>query len=239
MTDSHSGARLLEVEEAYARWAESYPAQAHNPLMRAEERAMLAVLPTELQGRAVLDAGCGSGRYILQALRRGAARVVGVDLSAAMLRRAGAELAHGPESGAAVTLLRASVAALPLRAHWADLTICALTLGHLPALEPCLAELKRVTQPAGRIVCSDFHPLAYARGAQREFSAGGQRYAVRHSAHTAEDWRRACAALGLRILRLLEPHLEAADLRGHRPPDPVVLETPVVMVLELACASGT
>ena len=39
----------------------------------------------DLTGKAVLDAGCGSGPYIVEALRRGAARVVGVDVSAEML----------------------------------------------------------------------------------------------------------------------------------------------------------
>jgi malonyl-CoA O-methyltransferase len=239
MTDNHQRVPLLEVEEAYARWAASYPPQAHNPLMRAEERAMLSLLPGDLHGHAVLDAGCGTGRYTLEALRRGAAHVIGVDFSAQMLARAGTELVHATGSAAAVTLLRASLGALPLRARWADLTICGLTLGHLPALEPCVAELKRVTRPGGRIVCSDFHPLAHAGGARREFSAGGQRYAVRHTPHSGEDWRQACKTLGLRIVRLLEPRLEAADLRDHQPPDSRALEMPVVMVLELAYASGS
>ena len=55
-------ATVLEPEAAYALWAESYPAHAHNPVMQAEERAMLAMLPADLHGQAVLDAGCGSGR---------------------------------------------------------------------------------------------------------------------------------------------------------------------------------
>src|SRR5947208_1030355 len=82
----------LSPAAAYALWAASYPPHAHNPLMLAEERAMLALLPADLCGRAVLDAGCGSGRYLLHALRCGARRALGVDLSAEMLARARAEL---------------------------------------------------------------------------------------------------------------------------------------------------
>src|SRR3954464_15583188 len=78
----------LEPAAAYALWAASYPPHAHNPLMLAEERAMLALLPADLRGCAVLDAGCGSGRYLLHALRRNARRVLGIDLSAEMLARA-------------------------------------------------------------------------------------------------------------------------------------------------------
>ena len=67
---------------AYALWAASYPPHAHNPLMLAEQRALLSLLPTDLREQSVLDAGCGSGRYVLHALRRNARRVLGVDLSA-------------------------------------------------------------------------------------------------------------------------------------------------------------
>lgn len=42
-------------------------------------------LGANLRGRAVLDVGCGSGVYAVEAARRGAARVVGVDLSAEMI----------------------------------------------------------------------------------------------------------------------------------------------------------
>ena len=48
---------ILMPAEAYALWASSYPAHAHNPVMRAEERAMLDLMPSELQGQAVIDAG--------------------------------------------------------------------------------------------------------------------------------------------------------------------------------------
>jgi ubiquinone/menaquinone biosynthesis C-methylase UbiE len=46
-----------------------------------------------IAGRTVLDVGCGSGRYALEYLRRGAARVVGVDFSTPMLSIA-QRLAH-------------------------------------------------------------------------------------------------------------------------------------------------
>src|SRR3546814_10942320 len=59
---------LLEPGTAYSLWAPSYPPRAHNPVMQAEERAMLALMPDTLHGKTVLDAGCGSGRYMLHAL---------------------------------------------------------------------------------------------------------------------------------------------------------------------------
>jgi malonyl-CoA O-methyltransferase len=245
VTDSDRPVQVLDPIAAYARWAASYPARAHNPLMRAEERALLSLLPTDLSGRAVLDAGCGSGRYMLHALQRGAAYVIGVDRSPEMLRRARGELTSaqaGPALAAGTIahfgLLQASLQALPLRDAWADVTVCGLTLGHLPSLRCALAELQRVTRPNGRILCSDFHPLAHGRGDRREFSAAGKRYAVHHHPYQLEEWRRACAAMGWRIVRTLEPRLEPQDLSERDHPDPLAMADPVAIVIELAAAAA-
>jgi malonyl-CoA O-methyltransferase len=232
---------------AYALWAASYPPHAHNPLMMAEERAMLALLPADLRGRSVLDAGCGSGRYLLHALRRGARRVLGVDLSAVMLARAKADLRfwildfgldsiQNPKSKIQFSepwLLRSSIEAIPVQNHWAGLTLCGLTIGHVERLDAALAELRRVTRPGGTILCSDFHPIGHALGWRREFSAGGQRYAVRHTPHLYSDWQRTCAALGLRIVNVQEPYLDPADIPAGARFDPAALHVPVALVFEL------
>jgi malonyl-CoA O-methyltransferase len=248
MTDDSRPTPILDPVSAYAHWAPNYPAQAHNPLMRAEERAMLALLPGDLRGYAVFDGGCGTGRYMIHALRRGAARVVGADLSIDMLRRADAELrsaypaaAHpcaSPQPSVPHShLLQAHLDALPLRDRWADLTICGLTIGHLESLEGALAELHRVTRPGGIILCSDFHPLSHARGWRREFNAKGQRYAVRHTPFQDSDWRGACASLGLRIVSTLEPRLDPADIPAGARFDPAARDVPVAIVYELSTAA--
>src|SRR6185312_10100298 len=173
---------LLEPAEAYALWAAEYPAHAHNPVMCAEERAMLALMPASLRGQAVLDAGCGSGRYLLHALRRGAMRATGVDLSPPMLERADAELGS-LRTGAQVSLLQGNLLALPVPDAQADLTVCGLVVGHLDNLAQALAELRRVTRPGGILLCSDVHPIGHALGWQRDFKSAGRRYAVRHTSH--------------------------------------------------------
>ena len=205
---------------------------------------MLALLPGHLRGHAVLDAGCGSGRYLLHVLRRGARRVLGVDLSAEMLARAASfefkvmssELAHARNSKLItqnLELIRASIEAIPVRDRWANLTVCGLTIGHVERLDAALAELRRVTRPGGTILCSDFHPIGHALGWRREFSAGGQRYAVRHTAYLYSDWQRACATLGMRIVNMLEPYLDPADIPAGARFDPAALNVPVTLVFEL------
>ncbi|MGH8146800.1 MAG: class I SAM-dependent methyltransferase [Rhodanobacteraceae bacterium] len=223
---------MLEPVEAYARWARDYPPHAHNPVMQAEERAMLALMPPDLKTQSVLDAGCGSGRYMLHALQRGAARVTGVDISPDMLERAGVELGafrHRAE----IELAQGNLAMLPVPDACADLTICGLTLGHLEQLQPALAELKRVTRPGGMLLCSDVHPIGHALGWQRDFKAGGQHYAVRHTPHLYSHWHAVCAALRLQIVWVLEPMLDAADIPDDAHFDPRALEVPVAIVFQL------
>jgi malonyl-CoA O-methyltransferase len=243
-TADRTTAPVLDPVAAYALWADDYPPYAHNPLMQAEERAVLALLPGDLRGRAVLDAGCGSGRYLIHARRRGARRVLGVDLSAEMLARASQEMRdwsieiNGGEPNlqspiSNLQFIRASLDAIPLRDGWADVTLCGLTLGHLPDLRASLAELRRVTRHGGTLLCSDFHPIGDALGWRREFSAGGRRYAVRHARHLYSDWQRACRALGLRVVDVLEPSLDPADIPAGARFDPAALDVPVALVFEL------
>jgi malonyl-CoA O-methyltransferase len=220
---------MLMPAEAYALWAASYPAHAHNPVMQAEERAMLELMPAELTGLAVLDAGCGSGRYMRHALRRGAARVAGIDLSPPMLRRAAAT----PCAGIPLQVAQARLTALPLPDAFADLTVCGLVIGHLEALGPALTELRRVTRPGGTLLLSDIHPIAPALGWLRDFKAGGQRYAVHHTQHLYSHWHAACAALDLIVEDVREQMLDPARIPEGAHFDPVALEVPVALVFRL------
>jgi malonyl-CoA O-methyltransferase len=222
----------LDPFDAYALWAASYPAHAHNPVMQAEQRAMLALLPPALHGQRVLDAGCGSGRYLLQALARGADHATGVDLSPQMLARAAQEL-ETAGGHARYSLRQGGVEALPVADADADLSICALVLGHLPQLLPALAELRRATRPGGSLLCSDVHPIGHALGWRRDFKADGRHYAVRHTQHLYSHWHAACAALGLAIEAVHEPMLDPADIPAGAHFDPAALQVPVALVFRL------
>ena len=79
-------AESVDPQAAYAMWAPTYPPHPHNQLMEIEQQTVLSLLP-DLTGMTVLDAGCGTGRY-LQRLRALGAKPIGLDLSAAMLARA-------------------------------------------------------------------------------------------------------------------------------------------------------
>jgi malonyl-CoA O-methyltransferase len=158
--------------------------------------------------------------------------VTGVDLSPAMLGRARETLGAYIVDGR-VDLRQGDLAAMPVPGSLADLTVCGLTIGHLETLAPALAELRRATRPGGRILCSDVHPIGHALGWQRDFRAGGQRFAVRHTRHLYSHWHAACSALGLAIERVEEPMLDPADIPVGAHFDPMALELPVALVFQL------
>jgi malonyl-CoA O-methyltransferase len=214
----------IDPDAGYALWAANYPPRAHNPLMLAEERAMLSLLPESLAGAHVLDVGCGSGRYLLHARARGAT-VLGVDASAEMLAVAAAQN---------LPVTQGSVNRLPVPSRSADLVLCALTLGHVADLGPAIAELARVLGDAGSLLCSDFHPIAAALGWQRTFSVENRRYALRYTTHRYCDWHAAARSAGLRIEEVLEPGLDPNDIVAGQRFDPRALQMPVAIVFRMS-----
>jgi len=189
----------LTLAEAYTHWATTYSPDAHNPLMELEQHALLELLPEVARLRA-LDVACGSGRYLARLMERGAARAVGLDLSAPMLARA-----HTLSS----EVLQADLCALPLADSSFDVVTFGLAVGHIVNLSAALMELARVLAPHGVLVYSDFHPLGALAGWQRTFrDKSGHEYAVPHHIHLYADHLAACRAAGLLIEDVREPRIE-------------------------------
>lgn len=186
---------VLPVLDAYARWAASYPAEAHNQFMRVEQQALLELLP-DVSGAVVLDLGCGTGRYLKIVRARGAAAAVGLDLSPHMLRQAVV---------VTTAVVRGDLASLPFRSGAAGIVICGLAVGHLPRLQGAISEMGRVLAPGGTLLYSDFHPVAYRAERRRPFEADGRSYAVEHHPHLYPVHEAACAAADLDIDAVREP----------------------------------
>ena len=118
-----------------------------------------ALLPSA-PGARVVDVGCGDGRHIIAAARRGA-RAVGVDYDAGELRRARAAV-----RGARIDFIAADAARLPFRDAAFDAVICTETLEHLPDDRGAIRELARVLRDGAPLlgaVPSHFTELVYWR----------------------------------------------------------------------------
>ena len=193
----------LEPQAAYSLWAKNYPPRPHNPLMELEQQTVLSLLPN-VSGLTVLDAGCGTGRY-LQALKNRGAFAIGMDLSAAMLSRA---------SQLTSRVAQADLRALPFDDASIDIVVCGLALGDFAELELALSEIARVVRPDGAVIYSVVHPAGEAAGWSRTFESDGRQVAVDGHWHSLARHRQACAAAGLLIDEWREPELAAVP--GHR-----------------------
>src|SRR5580692_4078523 len=135
-----------ETLAAYERWAPLYPPMAHNPLMRAEQQAMVEHWPP-VAGTRAIDLACGTGRYARLLADAGAAHVIAMDFCVPML-----------EQVAVGTRVCASMMQLPFCAEAFDVVVSGLALGHAPNVHAWMAEVCRVLKPGGTLVYSDFHP---------------------------------------------------------------------------------
>lgn len=177
----------LGAARGYALWAPTYAAET---VVSALERATVDAFGTSLEGRRVLDAGCGIARRLAPARHAGASLVAGVDLTPGMLAQATGE----------PLLAAADVRALPATDAAFDVVWCRLVLGHLPALDDAYAELARVCAPGGEVVVTDFHPDAVAAGHRRTFrDANGDVHEVEHFVHAPSDHLAAAERVGLLV----------------------------------------
>lgn len=181
-------------------WAATYPPRPHNQLMEIEQQTVLSLLP-DLAGMTVLDAGCGTGRYLRELSALGA-RPIGLDLSGAMLARA---------REVTPRIARANICALPIGSMRVDAIVCGLALGDVPQLEPALAEMARVLRPGGCLVYSVVHPVGADAGWSRTFDAGGRQVVINGYWHSADEHRQACRSAGLRVTAWEEPVLGDAQ----------------------------
>jgi SAM-dependent methyltransferase len=115
--------------------------------------ALRALLP-DLNGKHVLDLGCGYGWFCRWAREQGAAQVLGVDVSEKMLARAAAETAD-----AAIAYRRADLETLDLPPAGFDLVYSSLAFHYLADLDRLLGQIHQALVPGGRLVFSTEHPL--------------------------------------------------------------------------------
>jgi len=108
----------------------------------------------DLNGKRVLDAGCGKGRFArVLAEHYPSASIVGLDLAEAMLRHVPAGV--GPCAG--------TLTALPFPSGIFECAYATESLEHAVDIDAAVAELCRVVAPGGRIVIIDKNSKQWGR----------------------------------------------------------------------------
>lgn len=116
---------------------------------RLTSLAIEKLLPREL---ILADVGCGTGTLTFE-LARFAGRVIGVDLSLQMLRRA--REAAREKRLPNVDFRHGDALQLPLPSRSVDAAFCVMVLHFLDQPERAVAELSRITKPGGSVIVVD------------------------------------------------------------------------------------
>lgn len=137
----------------------------------AAEWPVLSSMLPEIAGQRVVDLGCGFGWFARWADERGAASVLGFDVSTRMLARAEAGTA-----ASTVDYRRADLDELELPADSCDLVFSSLTMHYVRDLGRLLSVIARSVTPGGSLVVSVEHPIYSAPTTQDfETSDSGDR----------------------------------------------------------------
>ena len=185
---------LRGVRDGYDRWARVYDHDA-NPLPALEEPHVREALG-DVDGRDVVDLGCGTGRHT-EWLARAGARVTAVDFSQKMLERARRKV---PAAGVRF-VVHDLHDPLPLEDASFDVVVSGLVLEHLRDPDGFFREAHRVLRPWGRAVVSAMHPAMFLRDSRARFtdSDTGEVVAPGSLPHRLGDFVMAAARAGFTL----------------------------------------
>jgi SAM-dependent methyltransferase len=209
----------LRTREAYDRlaavWSSTTDEGPFNGLL--ERPALQALVPGDLHGATVLDAGCGSGALAEWLLEQGA-DVVGIDVSPRMIEEADRRCA-----GRGRFLVADLAQPLPLEPRSLDGITCSLALHYVADWSVPLRSFAAALRPGGWAVISLDHPFgmgAARQGGYFDTELVSDTWRKGDIEVTQQFWRRPLAAAfdafadaGFRVDKIAEPQPSAEALR--------------------------
>ncbi len=128
------------------------------------EKPALFALLLGLEGKAILDLGCGFGDHCMEYVRRGAASVTGIDISEKML-----EAARGENADPRITYVRMAMEDIGTLAGPFDLAVSSLAIHYVEDYRGLVKNVYRLLADGGLFVFSQEHPMNSCFG-------GGERW---------------------------------------------------------------
>lgn len=148
---------------------------------------LFKLLPSKLNGKTVLDAGCGSGIFSQMLLEKGAEEVACVDVSDKMLRLA--KHRKSANKLKQMKILKRDLTETKLKSNSFDIIFAIYSLPYISDLEKAFWEFSRMLKNKGLIfVASDFYQIKQQRlrGTKIKYILGG--FKITGILHTKEDY---------------------------------------------------
>jgi SAM-dependent methyltransferase len=134
--------------------ATRFERSAYQDWRDSELRSHLAecVEPAELEGKDVLDLGCGSGELAFYLSRMGVKSITGIDLDQELLELANSRAANHAGSPAPKFVLGIDPKKIEVPANSMDVIVCFDVLEHILDYGEVIADWRRVLRPNGEVL---------------------------------------------------------------------------------------
>ena len=160
------------AERLFDEWPDRYDKWFETPvgfLVKKYESELLLELLKPGVGELILDVGCGTGVFTRDILSRGT-RVIGLDISSPMLRRADQKVKGYPFQAVAGDMI-----SLPFAGELFDRVFCVTVLEFIEDGQAAVRELFRVAKRHGTIVVATLNSLSPWAAQRKQKAAKGHR----------------------------------------------------------------
>ena len=197
--------KVIGPATAYDLWASSYDEQNDNPLIYLDEMVFTEMLAEcRVEGKTVVDVGCGTGRHWSKILDRKPVSLTGYDVSVEMLK------ALQNKYPQAKTILADDNKLKELSDGSCDLLISNLVIGYMEKLEKVFSEWNRVLKTKGEIIITDFHPASLLEGGNRSFKHNNKTFTIKNYIHTLDEIKTLSGKMNWKQLNLVEKKVDSA-----------------------------
>jgi ubiquinone biosynthesis O-methyltransferase len=179
---------------AYARWR----ASEIGAITERLERRLILELVGDVNGRKVLDVGCGDGELALELAKRGAI-VTGIDASAAMIDAAKKRAKTNNADNAFVVAMAEHI---PFPDAQFDVVTAITILCFIDDAAPVFREIARVLRPGGRLVIGELGKWSTWAAGRRIRAWFGSRLWRKSRFRTAHEFRALAEQANLSVERI-------------------------------------
>jgi len=143
---------ISAIQKFYDKFSIRYDAERESSAYSIINLLELEKVIPLAQSKVVLEIGCGTG-LILQEIDKSAQFAYGVDISAAMLKKANAR---------GLKIVQASANNLPFKTDVFDIVYSFKTLPHVPDIKSAIKEMTAITKHGGYLILEFYNPYGWA-----------------------------------------------------------------------------